>query len=88
MMKRIPNNDHVEYDSMKQCYKDETDFLERLQNAIWPNTDLQSFVEMLDEGGKDCMEMRHGKRQETCLHRCKKLYCIVYHKFYYHPHII
>ena len=66
---RIPNNDDVEYDSMKQNFKDEGDFVERLQNAIWPKTNLQSFKDMLNEGGKEFMEIRSGKNQETCLHR-------------------
>ena len=68
-MMRIPNNDDVEYDSMKQNFKDEGDFVERLQNAIWPKTNLQAFEDMLNEGGKEFMEIRSGKNQETCLHR-------------------
>ena len=68
-MMRIPNNDDVEYDSMKQNFKDEGDFVERLQNAIWPKTNLQGFEDMLNEGGKEFMEIRSGKKQETCLHR-------------------
>ena len=68
-MMRIPNNDDVEYDNMKQNFKDEVDFVERLQNAIWPKTNLQTFEDMLNEGGKECMEIRSGKNLETCLHR-------------------
>ena len=68
-MMRIPNGDEVEYDSIKQNFKDQDDFIGRLQNAIWPNTDTETFMALLDEGGKDCLEMRYGKRKETCLHR-------------------
>ena len=68
-MLRIPNGEDVNYDNMKQPYKDEEEFIEQLQNAIWPKTDPESFAALLDEGGKECLEMRYGQRQETCLHR-------------------
>ena len=68
-MLRIPNGEEVDYDNMKQPYKDEEEFIERLQNSIWPKTDPEYFAALLDEGGKECLEMRYGKRQETCLHR-------------------
>ena len=68
-MLRIPNGEEVDYDNMKQPYKDEDEFIERLQNAIWPKTDPEYFTALLDEGGKECLEMRYGQRQETCLHR-------------------
>ena len=68
-MMRIPKVEDMQYDHIKQKYKDEEDFVERLQNSIWPNTDVDTFVALLDEGGKDCLEMRYGKRKETCLHR-------------------
>ena len=68
-MLRIPNGENFEYDNMKQPYKDEEEFIERLQNAIWPNTDSEAFTALLDEGGKECLESRYGQRQETCLHR-------------------
>ena len=71
IMLRIPNGDDVQYDNMKQPYKDEEEFIERLQNAIWPNTDPEGFAALLEEGGKECLEMRYGQRQETCLHRYK-----------------
>ena len=57
------------YNSIKQNYKDKDDFIELLQNAIWPNTDSETFVALLEEGGKECLERRYGQRQETCLHR-------------------
>ena len=66
---RIPKVEDMHYDQIKQKYKDEEDFVERLQNSIWPNTDVGTFVALLDEGGKECLEMRYGKRKETCLHR-------------------
>ena len=68
-MMRIPNKDVVEYDNMKHNYQDQDDLIERLQNSIWPNTDSEVFLALLDEGGKECLDMRYGPRQETCLHR-------------------
>ena len=68
-MMRIPKVEDMHYDKIKQKYNDEEDFVERLQNSIWPNTDFGTFVTLLDEGGKECLEMRYGKRKETCLHR-------------------
>ena len=69
-MLRVPNGEtEAEYDNIKQNYKDQDDFIERLQNSIWPNTDSQTFLELVDEGGKECIEMRYGQRHETCLHR-------------------
>ena len=66
---RVPKVEDMHYDQIKQKYKDEEDFVERLQNSIWPKTDVGTFVALLDEGGKECLEMRYGKRKETCLHR-------------------
>ena len=44
-------------------------FVDSLHNAIWPTTDIDVFLKLLDEGGKECLDMRHGPRHETCLHR-------------------
>jgi hypothetical protein len=63
------NKNKMDYNSIKQNYKDQEDFIELLQNSIWPNTDSDTFLALLDEGGKECLEMRYGQRQETCLQR-------------------
>ena len=68
-MLRIPNGEDIEYDNIKQNFKDSDDFIERFQNSIWPYTNSETFLALLDEGGKESLEMRHGPRQETCLHR-------------------
>ena len=69
MLRCKPNKDEMEYKSIKQSYKDQNDFIELLQNSIWPNTDSETFLALVDEGGKGCLDMRYGQRQETCLHR-------------------
>ena len=69
MLRCKPKKYEKGYNSIKQNYKDKDDFIELLQNAIWPNTDSETFVELLEEGGKKCLERRYGQRQETCLHR-------------------
>ena len=68
-MLRIPNGDDIDYCNIKESYKDKDIFVERLQDSIWPDTDSETFLALLEEGGKECLEMRYGQRQETCLHR-------------------
>ena len=68
-MLRIPNGDDIDYCNIKERYKDQDNFVERLQDSIWPDTDSETFLALLEEGGKECLEMRYGQRQETCLHR-------------------
>ena len=66
----LPNSDEVLGDhSYTPEMKDMDDIIEALNNSIWPVTDMEAFIALLDEGGKEVLEMRHGSRKETCLHR-------------------
>ena len=60
----------VDDQNVSPANKDRDDIIEALHDSIWPVTNIEAFVALLDEGGKECLEMRHGSRKETCLHRC------------------
>ena len=59
----------AEYEPFKPDLKEKDEFVEALQNSIWPKTNAETFLNLLEEGGKEYLEMKHGPRQETCLHR-------------------
>ena len=42
---------------------------EELHNSIWPSTDIDAFVRHLDKGGNEILNVRHGPKHDTCLHR-------------------
>ena len=50
----------------KQC---ENMFVEELHNAVWPITNVDKFTQLLDSGNSIYLEAKHGRRQETVLHR-------------------
>ena len=44
-------------------------FLEELHNSIWPVTNVDKFNQLLDASNITYLEIKHGRRQETLLHR-------------------
>ena len=44
-------------------------YAEALNNAIWPATNVDEFLRLLEETGTVCFNLRHGSRHDTCLHR-------------------
>ena len=69
-MQRLPDADCDENVNGGQfSSKEKVEFIEALHNSIWPATNTETFLTLLDEGGKECLDMRHGARHETCLHR-------------------
>ena len=69
-MLRSPDADEVLDDqSFNLETKDRDHIIEALNNSIWPRTNIDALVALLGEGGKEVLEMRHGSRKETCLHR-------------------
>ena len=44
-------------------------FAESLNKAIWPSTNVDKFIKLLQETNYKCLNVRHGSRQDTCLHR-------------------
>ena len=50
--------------------KEKEDYIEVLHNAIWPTTNIETLLALLDEDGNDkLLDIKHGSRHETCLHR-------------------
>lgn len=44
-------------------------YAEALNKAIWPATNVDEFLRLLEETGTVCFNLRHGSRHDTCLHR-------------------
>ena len=44
-------------------------FAQAINNAIWPSTDVDRFLSLLEQAGNDFLNVRHGSRHDTCLHR-------------------
>ena len=54
--------------SKKHIYSP-TNVAEALNQAIWPSTDVDKFVQLLNEAGDEYLNVQHGPRHDTCLHR-------------------
>ena len=52
--------------NQKEC---DNRFVEELHNAIWPITNVDKFTQLLDACNPTYLEAKHGRRQETLLHR-------------------
>ena len=44
-------------------------YAEAMNKAIWPSTDVDKFIRLLHDAGPECLNLRHGSRHDTCLHR-------------------
>ena len=44
-------------------------YAEALNKAIWPSTNIEKFVTLLQDAGPEYFNLRHGSRHDTCLHR-------------------
>ena len=44
-------------------------FVEKLHNTVWPNTNVSEFSKLLNACNAETLEIQHGGRQETLLHR-------------------
>ena len=44
-------------------------FVEELHNSVWPVTNVDKFNQLLDASNITYLEVKHGRRQETLLHR-------------------
>ena len=44
-------------------------FVEELHNAVWPLTNVDKFTQLLDACDATYLEAKHGRRQETLIHR-------------------
>ena len=54
--------------SKKHIYSP-TNVAEALNQTIWPSTDVDKFVRILHEAGDEYLNVQHGPRHDTCLHR-------------------
>ena len=55
--------------SIRQQEESCSHFAESLNKAIWPSTNVDKFIKLLQETNYKCLNVRHGSRQDTCLHR-------------------
>ena len=54
--------------SKKHIYSP-TNVAEALNQAIWPSTDVDKFIHILNEAGDEYLNVQYGPRHDTCLHR-------------------
>ena len=44
-------------------------YIKQLHNSVWPNTNIDIFLKLIDGVATDCLDTKHGERHETLLHR-------------------
>ena len=44
-------------------------YVEELHNSIWPVTNVDKFTQLLDACSNSYLEAKHGRREESLLHR-------------------
>ena len=45
------------------------DLAQAINRAIWPSTNVERFNVLLQQVGPECLNIGHGSRHDTCLHR-------------------
>ena len=67
-MAQVYDNDKNHYSVKKQdAYK--SDLSDAIHRAVWPCTDVDRFLSLLEKAGPEYLDVRHGSRYDTCLHR-------------------
>ena len=67
-MLQVSKNGNKKYGVKKQDAS-RINLVEDLNRAIWPSNDINKFLTLLQEAGPEYMDVRHGSRHETFLHR-------------------